>query len=38
MVLKFKDEVEMDIGLKYDAIKNKKVDVINAFFNGWSVA
>ena len=28
---KFKDEVEMDIGLKYDAIKNKKVDVINAF-------
>lgn len=27
----FKNEVEMDIGLKYDAIKSKKVDVINAF-------
>lgn len=27
----FEDEVEMDIGLKYEAIKNKKVDVINAF-------
>lgn len=27
----FKDEVEMDIGLKYEAVKNKKVDVINAF-------
>ena len=27
----FKDEVEMDIGLKYDAIGSGKVDVINAF-------
>lgn len=27
----FKNEVEMDIGLKYDAIGNEKVDVINAF-------
>lgn len=27
----FNDEIEMDIGLKYEAIKNKKVDVINAF-------
>ncbi len=27
----FKNEVEMDIGLKYDAIKSKKVNVINAF-------
>lgn len=27
----FKEEIEMDIGLKYEAIKNKKVDVINAF-------
>jgi len=27
----FENEVEMDIGLKYEAVKNKKVDVINAF-------
>lgn len=29
--LKFKDKVEMDIGLKYDAIGGDKVHVINAF-------
>ena len=27
----FKNEVEMDIGLKYEAIGSKRVDVINAF-------
>lgn len=28
---KFKDKVELDIGLKYDAISSDNVDVINAF-------
>lgn len=29
--LKFKDTVDMDIGLKYDAIRQKEIDVMNAF-------
>jgi len=29
--LNFKDTVELDIGLKYDAIKQKQFDVMNAF-------
>ncbi len=29
--LQFKDTVDMDIGLKYDAIRQKEIDVMNAF-------
>ena len=29
--LKFKDTVDMEIGLKYDAIRQKEIDVVNAF-------
>lgn len=29
--LKFKEHLDLDIGLKYEAIKSKKVDVINIF-------
>ena len=29
--LKFKDTVDMEMGLKYDAIRQKEIDVVNAF-------
>ena len=29
--LEFRDTVDMDIGLKYDAIRQKEIDVVNAF-------
>ncbi len=29
--LQFKDTVDMEIGLKYDAIRQKEIDVVNAF-------
>ena len=29
--MQFKDTVQMEIALKYEALKNEEVDVINAF-------
>ena len=36
--MKFKKSVDLDIGLKYDAINSKEIDIMNVFTTDWQLS
>ena len=38
MDMSFKKSVDLDIGLKYNAINSKQIDVMNVFHNRWTTS